>query len=91
MIDVCAGSASAALYNLNADPKVCALLIDILPETEMHKLIDPAYHSHILFVSDFNVIDLSVSQLEQLVQNVWNVPLSKVEVCHASPQCTYMS
>ena len=45
VIDVCAGSASAALYHLDADPKARALLIDILPESEMHALINPAYHS----------------------------------------------
>jgi hypothetical protein len=45
VIDVCAGSASAVLYHLDADPKVRTLLIDILPESEMCALIDPAYHS----------------------------------------------
>ena len=71
MIDVCAGSASAALYHLDADPKARTLLIDILPESEMRALIDPAYHSRISFMSDFDVIDLSVSQLQQLVQDAW--------------------
>ena len=61
VIDVCAGSASAVLYHLNADPKAHTLLINILPESEMCELIDPAYHSQISFVSDFDVINLSVS------------------------------
>ena len=80
VIDVCAGSASVVpvLYHLHADPKARALLIDILPESEMRKLIDPAYHSRISFVSDFDVIDLSVSQLGQLVQDAWGVPLSNL-------------
>ena len=47
VIDVCAGNASAALYHLDADPKARALLIDILPESKMRELIDPAYHSRI--------------------------------------------
>lgn len=61
VIDVCAGSVSAVLHHLDADPKARTLLIDILPESEMRELINPAYHSRISLMSNFDVINLSVS------------------------------
>ena len=91
VVEIYAGSASAAVYHLDVDPHARALLVDILPESEMRALIDPAYHSRITFVSDFDVKHLTVHRLQQLVQDAWSVPLAAVEMIWASPQCTYMS
>lgn len=64
MIELYVGSASAALYHLDVNPHARALLIDVLPDSKMRALIDPAYHSRITFVSDFDVKHLSVHVLQ---------------------------
>ena len=91
IIDIYAGDHSIAKYYLRKDQRAKVLSIDIRDKEDALRTVPKHLWSRIHYVGGFDVRNLTMDKLNELLQEAWGASLDDVYHIHASPDCRTLS
>ena len=90
VIDLFAGDHSLAKYYLRNDPRCRVLCVDIRSKEDSLRTVPKHLWNRIVYIQ-YNIKNLTYAKLKEWVYEAWQVSMSEVYHCHASPDCRTLS